>query len=397
MIPSTAIPAITIDALPTIPVAKTDFIDTIDDLFVYANAILGGYHSYANGNWSTNAAYASSGYVEVEPEYIYDCSTLSTNMGHLCFWDAHKNYVSGVNPLTKVGNVVTITVPANQAIKYMSFMTTAGQVASLKILPRVIYYKLSKQLKTDDVHNFDKVITDLKSDTTAVDNDLQAFKSQVGGGTVIGAQWSGKKWYAYGTSLTSIAQGKYVAPLAALSGMIVTNNGSGGACMHTIAGNLRSAGYADAELVTIEGSVNDYNTSVPIGQVGDTLVYNPTDLTGSFAGSVYSCIKNASERALGATIVLITDPSGHHPPGGGHFDPSAVNSLNLHQIDYINMLIAVGEYLGVPVIKAGQTSAINLFNPQYYIDHIHQSDLGGQQYANAIWDELKNIHQRKVV
>ena len=30
--------------------------------------------------------------------------------------------------------------------------------------------------------------------------------------------------------------------------------------------------------------------------------------------------------------------------------------------------------------------------PQYLADQIHHSELGGKQYAETIWDELKNIH-----
>ena len=37
--------------------------------------------------------------------------------------------------------------------------------------------------------------------------------------------WEGKLWYAYGTSMTSIKQGKYVPVVQALSGLQVVNHG----------------------------------------------------------------------------------------------------------------------------------------------------------------------------
>ena len=37
--------------------------------------------------------------------------------------------------------------------------------------------------------------------------------------------WQGKTWYAYGTSMTSIAQGKYVPIVEELSGLKVVNKG----------------------------------------------------------------------------------------------------------------------------------------------------------------------------
>ena len=44
-------------------------------------------------------------------------------------------------------------------------------------------------------------------------------------------QWKDKLWYAYGTSMTSIAEGKYVPVVEELSGLRVVNLGRGGASL----------------------------------------------------------------------------------------------------------------------------------------------------------------------
>lgn len=43
--------------------------------------------------------------------------------------------------------------------------------------------------------------------------------------------WNGKLWYAYGTSMTSVQQGKYVPVVEELSGMRVVNLGIPGGCL----------------------------------------------------------------------------------------------------------------------------------------------------------------------
>ena len=49
--------------------------------------------------------------------------------------------------------------------------------------------------------------------------------------------WKGKLWYAYGTSMTSIAQGKFVPVVEKLSGLTVVNKGIPGGLPY--AGRLR--------------------------------------------------------------------------------------------------------------------------------------------------------------
>ena len=55
------------------------------------------------------------------------------------------------------------------------------------------------------------------------------------------------------------------------------------------------------------------------------------------------------------------------------------------------MAKAVAEYVGIPVIDCGRDSMINAQNPQYLVDWIHHTYLGGKQYASCIWSKLKDI------
>lgn len=163
--------------------------------------------------------------------------------------------------------------------------------------------------------------------------------------------------------------------------------------------NPNGIGIANAaELITIEGSVNDYAAGVPLGTVGDTVPYTngllpDSSSSGTFAGACYCAFKEAIQYAPKATVVFLTDSTGKSS-GENNYDWHRKNGLNLMQIDYINMAKAVAAYVGIPVIDCGQDSMINAANPDYLADWIHHSYLGGYQYAKAIWDKLKNIHPK---
>lgn len=213
--------------------------------------------------------------------------------------------------------------------------------------------------------------------------------------------WAGKKWAAFGTSITNTSYqdthflqptGKYVPYLEEMSGMSVVNYGiAGGSILDNIMNKVLETDLSSYDVVTVEGSVNDHATSKPIGEVGDT-----TDET--FAGAIYT-IANYVYTHSDATLFFITDYVGRYvhinpAPDGSDFygdcSPNKTNALDLLQIDYINMMIKQCEYFSIPCIKAGQECGINLMTGDLYLmDHIHSSYAGGKQYAQTIWENLK--------
>lgn len=225
--------------------------------------------------------------------------------------------------------------------------------------------------------------------------------------------WKGKRWYCLGTSLTNLTLGKYVPYLTEkLKVKEVNNRGvsggkiSGHICYYADYYSTRE--IANYDLVTIEGGVNDWNESVPLGEVGDTTPYASDEDTsavgnylrntlnggenGTFAGACYCALHPILVNCPNATVVVITDHTGRYiEETGGNCARETTNSLDLIQKDYTDMLIAVAKYMGVKVIEAGSKSEINQEHPQYFADHIHPSELGGKQFAQTIFDELKFI------
>lgn len=226
-------------------------------------------------------------------------------------------------------------------------------------------------------------------------------------------QWNNKAWYAFGTSISDTTfpmpydlggyTGKYPPYLAALSGLIHSNYAIGGsrisdsatADRNTVVQQLQNTDLTGADLITIDGLVNDWTHSTPIGTFDDT-----TDST--IYGALYLCVNEIASQNPNATIVLFTDSTGkrwttpggtEHPAHVAYYDK---NSLGLYQSDYIQAMKKFAEHVGILCIDSGEISQINSLHPQYLQDQIHHSALGGEQFANAIWSILKNIKPNAV-
>ena len=160
---------------------------------------------------------------------------------------------------------------------------------------------------------------------------------------------------------------------------------------------------SSAQLITVEGAVNDFASKKPLGKVGDTVPYahsfsspvwdnGGNDETGTFAGACYQVFKALKDNAPNAVIVAITDPIGRTVPStGAKYNRDARNGLNLLQLDYNKMIKDVAEYMSIPVIDVAVLSGISQESPDYFVDHLHHSDLGGQQFANTVWSYLKHM------
>ena len=244
-----------------------------------------------------------------------------------------------------------------------------------------------------------------------IQNEINELKQ------VIGNHWKGKKWVAFGTSITDnysqnsyITQGEhagehtgkyvpYLLDMSELSSSAFVNRGvSGGSINGHILYYIRyyTSDEANADLITIEGAVNDFATSVPLGQVGDTVPYTngllpDSTAEGTFAGACYQAFTTALTNAPNAVVVMLTETTGKDHTGYANYSQLRKNSLDLTQWDYIDMTIKVARFVGIPVIMCGQDSMINAQNPQYIADHIHHTYLGGYQYAKTIWSKLKGI------
>lgn len=204
-----------------------------------------------------------------------------------------------------------------------------------------------------------------------------------------GNHWAGKTWYAYGTSLTSVSQGKYVPYVAQMSGMNVVNKGIGGgglvsnsrvkdAIMNTTDGKL------DADLITIEVSANDGGAET--GEPQD-------DGNDTFCGVLTQCI-NYLLQNTNAQIVVMMSTFGKTSSSGASTEPTSTN------YKYMTRAIAmqqVCQKCGVYYNHFGDGSGLgwarmnNNMGISYNSDYIHHNNLAGYNLAQSVWSQLKNI------
>ena len=201
------------------------------------------------------------------------------------------------------------------------------------------------------------------------------------------SHWNGKKWVAYGTSMTSVAQGKYVPVVERLSGLRTVNYGIPG-------GSLTPDGYGkgntkeavlrlddekrDADLITLEVLPNE-------GKVlGD--VYDTDEV--SFAGCLNTCLRFLQENTR-AQIVLSLMILGNDTPPETKSPTRGVTAF-----EFAELARRVARLNGVPVIDVigeGGFGYARVKNKDYQVDTIHLNDRGGDVMGRFVWSRLKNI------
>ena len=199
--------------------------------------------------------------------------------------------------------------------------------------------------------------------------------------------WRGKLWYAYGTSMTSIEQGKFVPVVEELSGLKTINKGIPGGSLTPDGygkGNMKSAvmtledGKAEADLITLEVLPNEGAI------VGD--IYDTDDL--SFCGCFNQAIRYLQENTKAQIVVIIMIGANNTPP-------EALNEKRkITNFEFASKIERVANLNGVPVINVFTQSGLGyarVKDKDYQKDNIHLNDLGGKIMGKFIWSKLKDI------
>ncbi|MBO5240064.1 MAG: hypothetical protein J6B56_01400 [Clostridia bacterium] len=195
------------------------------------------------------------------------------------------------------------------------------------------------------------------------------------------SHWNGKKWYAYGTSITSTKQGTYVPYLAELSGMDVVNLGIPGGGVTNLGGfskgQIKAAlmniedGKQNAALITLEVGANEG------GALGDK--YDLGDDT--FCGCLNQCIRYLQANTNAQIVVFCSVASITPPEQNKDFYERA---LKIEEVCKINRVYFLGSQNGLGYARISKDKT-------FTIDNIHQTKLGGYNFAQFIWSGLKNI------
>lgn len=200
-------------------------------------------------------------------------------------------------------------------------------------------------------------------------------------------QWEGKKWYAYGTSITNINnEGKYPLYLRNFSGMELTNKGISGGGIGDLGGYSHGQVYSaicnitdgklEADLITLETGANDASTNVPLGTIYDTG-------TSTLSGCLNDCLRYLQTNTT-AQICVFYSPSTTTMP----------NAINQY-FEWAEMVRKICFINGVHYLNSacnlGYGKITSNTGNLYVVDNIHQTNLGGYIYAQNIWNQLKQI------
>ncbi len=178
-------------------------------------------------------------------------------------------------------------------------------------------------------------------------------------GTAAGKPWADKKWCAFGDSLTDPtinATTKYHAIIADKTGISVTVLGKGGTGYYKTKDDgtayyQRMANCpANADVITIFGSVNDWNAI----KNGGLTIGNPSDAmsAGTYSGYVNECIDVAISKAPYAQIALVTPMDYHGLPD------ETLESI-------ANALLAVAKYRKIKCLDLYHTSGFRVDDATY--------------------------------
>ena len=223
------------------------------------------------------------------------------------------------------------------------------------------------------------------------------FDSRTGSsGSSEGAQWNGKKWFAYGTSLTAEGTGKYQKYLPALSGMTLTNFGigGGGICTNTAVKTavMRTTdGKQNADLITLEICANDVRS--PLGDIYDTV-------DNTFCGALNQCIRYLQQNTNAQIVVMSSTTQKRGSDGTPrepdyNYDTSGGETRTWYDIcEAMRKVCGLNSCIYIPLCEGsglGWARMNNALGVNYIIDNIHHTELGGYNLAQFIWSKLKNI------
>lgn len=208
--------------------------------------------------------------------------------------------------------------------------------------------------------------------------------------------WNGKKWFAYGTSMTDVAggTGKYPSYLANMAGLVHTNFGKGGSgiipSLHD-GDNIKTRcmrltdGKADADLITVEIIPNDMS-----GTLG-----NPTDTNDStFCGNLNQILEYLLTNTKARVCVLTATRARYNYQNISETYPPTSDSVS-KWILWEDTVAEVCRRHSVPFWNGASNAGIDYYNMikdnTYVADQIHLTEKGGEALANYYYTELMKI------
>lgn len=323
-----------------------------------SNGILTGGFLDATNTFTSNTAFIESDYIPCTYGNTYTLASKNALLGSsrpVCFYDETKTFISGTNyPMPNIGPVV-------------------GS------------YYFRVPIKVDEINTFMIVENELT---------LQSYK-----GFYTGQPFNGKKIVALGDSILyndgKTVNGEYrngYPYYLQEAGFTVQNEGVSGACVayhadRPYTDNVQTVdgiSFNNYDYVLLQGGVNDYITSSPMGSMGSS-PYDKTTFLGAYQ---YIIDKILTVNNL-IRIVLMT-PSRTYVTAYDVAD-GGPNAEGLYLKDYADAIKSIGAYYGLPVIDL-DPAGINTYNiDDFTDDKLHLNNAGYKLTNDIMIPGFRNI------
>ena len=215
-------------------------------------------------------------------------------------------------------------------------------------------------------------------------------------------QWQGKKWYAYGTSMTDnvslingINCGNYSKYLAKYAGLEEHNFGKGGSgIIPKLHGddNIKTRcmrlddGKAEADLITVEVIPNDAK-----GKLGEV-----TDLSDdTFCGNLNQIIEYLHTNTNAVVVILIASRSRYkHDDSSQKFLPTS--EFIAKRMLWENAVETICKMHGIPCFNGAAEAGLGYYrmakDNTLVQDQIHLTDKGGEILGKYYWGKLQSVY-----
>lgn len=192
------------------------------------------------------------------------------------------------------------------------------------------------------------------------------------------SHWSGKKWAAFGDSITDskATPNTYPPQVAAGLGLTLFDYArSGSRIRDAFYYATTSASLAGVNLATIAHATNDFKLETPLGSISDAVTLpsagTPT-IPPVLNGTFYSDYKSVIETLLGwapdMRIAMFTPIRRMQAAATG----TDTNSLGLKLTDYAEAVRVIARYYSLPLLDLHDRSGFNLKTiPTWTIDLLH--------------------------
>lgn len=240
----------------------------------------------------------------------------------------------------------------------------------------------------DNLQSLQQTVTDQSQKITDLEQQVQALSGAK-------AYWQGKKWVAFGDSISAgkglddpdtqlysrliakdLSLDLVTGSMHALEGLGYTVNNATAAGLHSIPAYINADKNTDADLVTVFAGTNDFGRTValPLGTMADDAN------TESFYGRLKFTCDLLSSKYPNALVVLVTPLPRHDCTDGTVGAKEPAKTL----IDYADAIGQVAALYSFPVLDLTRESGMQVrnttFRTAYMADAIHPNAAGHAKF-----------------